>query len=192
MNNQLLVEYQSQGYLEDVDGNQHLVYLALFNGQPIYFTESHEPMMSQSDISEMFSIEQNTVAYHMKKGREQQIFDDSDYRIYRYTASDGKSYLVNFYSLNVIAAVGYRVKDVTPKVVRFIKWAGEVLKRHVADDFRQQIAQLSEQVESLEATVQDEHKVARDAKFWEWKNHEQAQEIAAQLRHDNPVDNWTD
>lgn len=192
MNNQLVVEYQSQGYLEDADGNQHLVYLALFNGQPIYFTEAHEPMMSQSDIAEMFSIEQHTVAYHMKKGREQEIFDNSDYRIYRYTASDGKSYLVNFYSLNVIAAIGYRVKDVTPKVVRFIKWAGDVLKHHVTDDFRQQVAQLRSEVESLEETVKGEQKETREARFWDWKRDEQLRFLMADMRHDQIIDNWTD
>ena len=46
-----------------------------------------------------------------------------------YTASDGKTYQVAFYNLDVVISVGYRVKSV--QGIRFRQWATSVLKEYL-------------------------------------------------------------
>ena len=50
-------------------------------------------------------------------------------RKFRTTASDGKSYNINFYNLDVIISVGYRVKS--QHGTQFRIWATSVLKNHL-------------------------------------------------------------
>ena len=45
------------------------------------------------------------------------------------TAADGKTYKVDYYNLNVIISVGYRVKS--QRGVEFRKWANKVLKDYI-------------------------------------------------------------
>ena len=47
------------------------------------------------------------------------------------TASDGKSYQVEDYSLDVIISVGYRVKS--QRGVEFRRWATDVLRRYIVE-----------------------------------------------------------
>lgn len=49
------------------------------------------------------------------------------------TASDGKTYQVEFFNLDVIISVGYRVKS--PRGVQFRQWATRVLKEHLVQGF---------------------------------------------------------
>ena len=47
------------------------------------------------------------------------------------TASDGKSYQVEYYNLDVIISVGYRVKS--QRGVEFRRWATDVLRRYIVE-----------------------------------------------------------
>ena len=49
------------------------------------------------------------------------------------TAVDGKIYQVNYYNLDVIISVGYRVKS--QRGVQFRQWATRILKQHLADGY---------------------------------------------------------
>ena len=49
------------------------------------------------------------------------------------TATDGKTYNVEYYNLDVIISVGYRVKS--PKGVRFRQWATSVLKSYMQNGY---------------------------------------------------------
>ena len=49
------------------------------------------------------------------------------------TATDGKRYLTQFYNLDAILAVGYRVRS--PRGVQFRRWAFTILKEFLLKGF---------------------------------------------------------
>ena len=57
------------------------------------------------------------------------LYTDSVHKESLYTASDGKTYSVDYYNLDVILAVGYRVKS--KKAIEFRRWASSVLKQYL-------------------------------------------------------------
>lgn len=95
---------------------------------------------SQKGMGEIFDVESNTVGYHLKNIFETNELDEQAVtRKIRVTASDRKSYDTNFYNLDAIISVGYRVSSY--KATQFRKWATTVLreylmKGYVLDDDR--------------------------------------------------------
>ncbi|MDR3217149.1 MAG: virulence RhuM family protein [Clostridiaceae bacterium] len=85
-------------------------------------------------ISELFQRDKSTVSRHLKN-----IFEDGELDVnsvvanFATTAADGKTYKVDFYNLNAIIAVGYRVKSL--RGVQFRKWATEILKEYMRKGF---------------------------------------------------------
>ncbi len=68
--------------------------------------------MTQKKLAELFDVEVNTINYHLKEiFSSGELTEDSVIRKIRITASDGKKYLTNFYNLDAIIAVGYRVNS---------------------------------------------------------------------------------
>ena len=89
--------------------------------QMIVDRERETFLATQKTMAEVFNVKKNTINYHLKN-----IFDDGDLdqisvvRKIRTTASDGKSYNNNFYNLDVIISVGYRVNS--RNATRFRIW----------------------------------------------------------------------
>lgn len=72
--------------------------------------------------SVLFGVETNTINYHLKEiFRSNELTEDSVVRKIRITAADGKNYDTNFYHLDAIISVGYRVNST--KATRFRQWA---------------------------------------------------------------------
>ena len=70
----------------------------------------------------LFGVETNTINYHLKEiFRSNELTEDSVVRKIRITAADGKNYDTNFYHLDAIISVGYRVNST--KATRFRQWA---------------------------------------------------------------------
>ncbi|MFT4155905.1 RhuM family protein [Parafilimonas sp.] len=68
--------------------------------------------LTQKKMAELFGVETNTINYHLKEiFKSKELDEDSVIRIFRITADDGKNYLTNFYNLDAIIAVGYRVNS---------------------------------------------------------------------------------
>ncbi len=96
--------------------------------------------LTQKLIAKLFGVGVNTVNYHLKeifKGAE--LEENSVIRKFRITASDGKDYDANHYSLEAIIAVGFKINS--NKAVEFRRWAGKILKDfairgYVLDDTR--------------------------------------------------------
>ncbi len=69
--------------------------------------------LSQAMICDLYGKAKSTISGHIKN-----IFDDAELdensvvRFYRTTAVDGKTYNVQFFSLPLILAVGYRVRSI--------------------------------------------------------------------------------
>lgn len=78
-------------------------------------------------IAELFGVEVNTINYHLKEiFKSEELSEEAVIRKNRITASDGKSYNTNFYNLDVIISVGYRVNSL--RATQFRQWATGVLR----------------------------------------------------------------
>lgn len=87
--------------------------------------EGEEPWFSQADLSQIFGVDVRTVSEHIKNFLAAGEIDESVIRKFRITASDGKSYNVNHYSLDVAFYVGYRVNSAQGALFR--RWATKIL-----------------------------------------------------------------
>ncbi|MDR3001886.1 MAG: virulence RhuM family protein [Fibromonadaceae bacterium] len=90
--------------------------------------------LSLDRIAELFQRNKSTISRHIKNIFEEGELDsNSVVANFATTATDGKTYQVDYYNLNVIIAVGYRVKSL--RGVQFRKWATEVLKEYMRKGF---------------------------------------------------------
>lgn len=73
-------------------------------------------------MCELFQKSKATISEHIKNIFEKEELNESSVvRNFRTTASDGKNYNTNFYNLDVIISVGYRVKSL--QATQFRIWA---------------------------------------------------------------------
>jgi len=83
--------------------------------------------LSQKLIAELFSVSVPTINEHLKNiFSTGELEENSVIRKFRITATDGKSYNTNHYSLDAIISVGYRVNSV--RATQFRQWATQILK----------------------------------------------------------------
>ncbi len=83
--------------------------------------------LSQKLIATLFDVNVRTVSEHLKNiFQSNELNEDSVIRKFRITATDGKSYLTQFYNLDAIISVGYRVNSV--RATQFRQWATRVLR----------------------------------------------------------------
>ena len=111
--------------------------------------------LTQDQMSRLFGRDQSVVARHIRNiFKERELDRRSVYAKFAYTAADGKTYQVAFYSLDVVISVGYRVKSL--QGTRFRQWATRVLRemllrRH--DDLNRLVA-VERRVDVLEGDVE--------------------------------------
>lgn len=81
-------------------------------------------------MAELFATSKQTISYHVINIlKENELTESSVVKEYLTTAADGKSYNTVFYSLEMIIAVGYRVRGV--RGTQFRQWA----TRHLSEYF---------------------------------------------------------
>ena len=73
------------------------------------------------------------------------------------TASDGKTYYVEYYSLDVIISVGYRVKS--KRGIEFRKWANSVLKQYILKGYAANARRLEELRQTLQIIRRTENQL---------------------------------
>jgi len=90
--------------------------------------------LTQKMMAELFSVEIHTINYHLKEIFESgELTEKSVIRKIRITANDGKQYLTNFYNLDAIIAVGYRVNSY--RATQFRIWATNILREYIIKGF---------------------------------------------------------
>lgn len=78
--------------------------------------------LTQPDIAKLFGISVANISMHIKNILEdKELSKNSVVKNYLTTASDGKNYNVTIFSLEMILAVGFRVRS--PRAVEFRQWA---------------------------------------------------------------------
>ena len=90
--------------------------------------------LSQKQMSLLFSKNIRTINEHVVNiFKEKELKERSVIRKFRITAPDGKIYETNFYNLDVIISVGYRVKSI--QGTQFRIWATKTLKEHLVKGY---------------------------------------------------------
>ncbi len=68
--------------------------------------------LSIDQMSELFQRDKSVIGKHIRNiFKEGELVKEAVWAKFAYTASDGKTYQVDFYNLDVIISVGYRVKS---------------------------------------------------------------------------------
>lgn len=85
-------------------------------------------------MAELFQRDKSTISRHIKNVfSEGELERDSVVAFFATTASDGKTYNVEYFNLDVIISVGYRVKS--QRGTQFRIWANSVLKEYIIKGF---------------------------------------------------------
>lgn len=113
-----IVIYQTQDGLAKLD--------VILEGETVWIT--------QDQMTELFQRDKSTISRHIKN-----IFEDGELEeksvvaFFATTASDGKTYQVAYYNLDVIISVGYRVKS--KRGVQFRQWATQRIHEYIVKGF---------------------------------------------------------
>lgn len=98
------------------------------------FIYNENVWLTQKNMAELFGVAPHTINYHLKQiFTSHELQEDSVIRKIRVTANDGKLYNTNFYNLDAIISVGYRVNST--QATQFRIWATERLKEYIIKGF---------------------------------------------------------
>lgn len=90
--------------------------------------------LSLDQMAELFQRDKSTMSRHIRNiFAEGELRRDSVVAKFATTAADGKSYQVDYFNLDVIISVGYRVKS--QRGVQFRIWAAQILKDYLRKGF---------------------------------------------------------
>lgn len=98
------------------------------------FAKDGKIWLSQQQMAELFATSKQVISHHILNIlKENELNEISVVKQYLTTAADGKNYNVVFYSLEMIIAVGYRVRGV--RGTQFRQWATEHLTEYLVKGF---------------------------------------------------------
>ena len=96
--------------------------------------ENESVWLTQKAIAELFGVQIPAISKHFKNIFEEgELIESSVISKMETTASDGKKYSTNFYNLDAIISVGYRVNST--KATQFRIWATQALKEYIIKGF---------------------------------------------------------
>ena len=86
--------------------------------------------LNQSQITELFQKDRKTITRHIQNiYKDGELEEESVCSFFEHTATDGKKYQVQYYNLDMIIYIGYRVKSQNGIIFR--RWANQVLKDYM-------------------------------------------------------------
>jgi len=96
--------------------------------------EDETVWLTQKMLAKLFDVDIRTINEHLQNiFNSNELEKDSVIRKFRTTASDGKSYDIQFYNLDAIISVGYRVNS--HRATQFRQWATLILKEYAIKGF---------------------------------------------------------
>ncbi len=109
---------------KDKDGN--IVVDAIFKDETLWLT--------QKSMAKVFTVDRTVITKHLKNiFKDEELIKEQVCAKIAHTAEDGKTYNTEFYNLDAIIAVGYRVNS--KKATEFRIWATKVLKDYMIKGF---------------------------------------------------------
>ena len=104
--------------------------------------------LTQKQMAKLFDKNVKTINEHIQNiFKEGELEQDSVIRNFRTTANDGKQYNTNYYNLDVIISVGYRVKSL--RGTQFRIWANKILKQYLVKGYAINEIALKKQQEKI-------------------------------------------
>jgi hypothetical protein len=98
------------------------------------YTKDGNVWMNQNQLAELFDTSKQNIGQHISKILEdKELNENSVVKNYFTTASDGKKYEVTFYALDMILAIGFRVRS--KRGTQFRIWANQNLKEYMIKGF---------------------------------------------------------
>jgi len=98
------------------------------------YLENETVWLTQQKIADLFGVERSVVTKHIKNIFEsKELIEESVCAKFAHTANDGKTYQTQFYNLDAIISVGYRVNST--QATHFRIWATERLKEYIIKGF---------------------------------------------------------
>ena len=104
--------------------------------------------LSQQQMADLFDKSRKTITRHIQNiYKDEELEESAVCSFFEHTAKDGKIYNIQYYNLDMIISVGYRVKS--KKGIIFRKWANKVLKDFLIKGY----AVNNKRLEYLEKTI---------------------------------------
>jgi len=98
------------------------------------YLQNETVWLTQQKIADLFGVERSVVTKHLKNiFQSDELKESSVCAKIAHTALDGKSYQTQFYNLDAIISVGYRVNS--NQATHFRIWATELLKEYIIKGF---------------------------------------------------------
>lgn len=90
--------------------------------------------LNLNQIAQLFERDKSVISKHLKNiFKEEELKRDSVVAFFATTARDGKTYNVEYFNLEAILSVGYRINS--KKGIEFRQWANQVLQDHLLKGF---------------------------------------------------------
>ena len=100
---------------------------------PVEVTPDKETVwLNRNQLAVLFDRDVKTIGKHINNALKEEL-DSSVVAKFATTASDGKTYKVDYYNLDMIISVGYRVKSA--RGVEFRRWANKILKDYIVQGY---------------------------------------------------------
>ncbi len=115
------------------------------DGQPLFEVriENETVWLTQTQLVKLFQSSKANVSEHVKHiFEERELEREAVVRNFRTTASDGKNYDIEHYNLDMIIALGYRIKSSV--ATQFRQWATARLKEYMVKGFTMDDQRLKE------------------------------------------------
>ncbi len=117
--------------------------------------ENDTVWLNLNQLTELFQRDKSLISRHISNiFKERELEEDSVVAKNATTAKDGKTYQVDYYNLDVIISVGYRIKS--QRGTQFRIWANRILKEYLIKGFsinEKRISQQAEQLKELQKSV---------------------------------------
>ena len=116
--------------------------------------ENETVWLSIEEMSQLFGRDISVIGKHIRNVfKEGELLKESVWAKFAYTASDGKTYQVDYYNLDVIISVGYRVKS--HRGTQFRQWANKVLKEYLLKGYsvNRRLTELEQRVSKTEEKI---------------------------------------
>lgn len=111
--------------------------------------------LNLNQIVDLFGRDKSVISRHINNiFKEKELQKDSVVAKNATTASDGKTYQVDYYNLDVIISVGYRIKS--KRGTQFRIWANQIIKEYLIKGYsinEKRLAQHNEQLKELQESV---------------------------------------
>ncbi|MBR3872067.1 MAG: virulence RhuM family protein [Paludibacteraceae bacterium] len=131
---------------QNLDQNQIILYSPNESISLEVRLENETVWLNRQQIAQLFGRDIKTIGKHINNALREELSNCSVVANFATTATDGKTYNVEYYNIEVITSVGYRVKS--KQGVQFRQWANKVLKDYLLRGYA-----VNQRIETLENKI---------------------------------------